>query len=127
MTIIGDAVSFVHFVEGVEKAVPAIVTAVKEDAHGNLIADLHVFETNARDVISDAHAAVDDVGKIIQSHFRSGSTSATAPAPPAVAAGPSVADLEAQVATLQAELAAAQATTADTAEPTETDTEPAAT
>ena len=134
MTLIGDAVTFVHFIEGVEKEVPAIVTGIREDAHGQVVADLHALVANVTDVVEEAKATVDDTGKLIGSCFRTvaksvgagSSASASAPAPSAGAQGNQGSQgsqgsgveaalqadndaLQAQVSVLEAELAAAQA------------------
>lgn len=113
MSELGDLVKLVRFVEGKAVEVPALIATLKRDAHGAVIAGLHLLHTDIPDVVEEAAAAKDDAEKVIGMHFSTApltTTTTTSTTDTVQPTGPTQAETDAAtIADLEAQLAAAQA------------------
>lgn len=89
---IGDIVAVATKVDEVVTKVPAIVTAVYKNVHGEVVADLHQLEATIHSVVSveeNPREALPENGPVV-------TTDLTPPAAPEVPAGPDTQTVSAQ-------------------------------
>ena len=84
---VGDVVTLVQEVEGEVKKLPAIITKLYENAHGDLIADLHTLASNVLGIPAKENAT-DEVSGTTGVHVET--PASTPDTPPAAAQLPAV-------------------------------------
>lgn len=110
---IGDLVHYVEIIEGEAKRIPALVTAVYDDAHGEVVTDLLKLKADLVGIITKDNVATAPDGTPTASHVdpdTSADVTSTTPAPaPLTAAQQQAADDAKEIAALKEKLAAAEA------------------